>query len=105
MTGPLDIGGAEVSRASLDIKADDYRFLERLAAYRNAMATAQGKKLKPQWTKKSLAESFVSAQCDGSRQQLMEMFAAVGELPDASDAKAMAAYAARVLAWDKKTNK
>lgn len=105
VSGPLDLGNSEVQRASLDVRASDYAFLERYAAYRNALAEAQGKKLKPQWTKKALAESFIAAQCDGAKHQLAEMFAACGELPDASDKKAMAAYAARVLAWDKKHNK
>ncbi len=103
VTGPLDIGEA-VTRASLDLNASDYAFLERYAAYRNALATAQGKKLKPQWSKKALAESFVSAQCDGTRHQLAEMFTACGEFPDASDEKAMAKYCAAVIAWDKKHN-
>lgn len=105
VSGPLDLGEAEVKRASLDVRADDYRFLERYAAYRNALAVAQDKKLRQQWSKKSMAESFIAAQCDAARHQLKDMFAAVGEFPDAADEKAMAKYAEAVVAWDKKHNK
>lgn len=105
MTGPLDLGEAEVKRASLDIGAADYVLLERYSAYRNALAMAQGKKLKQQWSKKSLAEAFLADQCTAVRSQLAEMFAAVGDLPDAADEKAMAKYAEAVIAWDKKHNK
>ncbi len=105
VSGPLDLGEAEVKRVSLDVRADDDGFLERYAAYRNALAVAQGKKLRQQWSRKSMAESFIAAQCDGARHQLREMFAAVGDFPQASDEKAMAKYAEAVIAWDKKTNK
>ena len=105
VSGPLDLGEAEVKRASLDVRAEDYGFLERYAAYRNALAVAQEKKLRQQWSKKSMAESFIAAQCDAARHQLREMFAAVGEFPDAADEDAMAKYAKAVVAWDKKHNK
>lgn len=105
VSGPLDLGEAEVRRASLDMRADDYKFLERYAAYRNALALAQAKKLRQQWSTKALAESFIAVQCDAARHQLKEMFAAVGDFPDASDEKAMAKYAEAVVAWDKKHNK
>ncbi len=87
---------------SLAVRVVDIEFLERYAAYRNELAAAQKKQIKQRWSKKSLAESFLAAQCDGARQQLRDMFAAVGEFPDAADEKAMAAYVARVIAWDKK---
>ncbi len=105
VSGPLDLGDEEVKRASLDMRADDYGFLERYAAYRNALAVAQGKKLRQQWSRKSMAESFIAIQCDAARYQLREMLAAVGDLPEASDEKAMAKYAEAVIAWDKKHNK
>jgi hypothetical protein len=95
---------------SLAAREKDLDFLERYASYRNLLAAAQGKRLRQQWSKKSMAESFLAVQCDSARQQLMEMFEAVGEFPvatgvKAADEKAMAAYVARVLAWDKKASK
>jgi hypothetical protein len=110
VSGPLDLGEAEVKRASFDVRSEDNDFLERYAAYRNALATAQGKKLRQQWSKKSMGESFIAVQCDAARHQLGDMFKAVGPFPEltgdaAKDAAAMAKYAKAVIAWDEKHNK
>ena len=76
-----DIGDAAVKRTTIDVTEGDSEFLERYASYRNALAVVQDKKLKMQWSKKSLVESFVSTQCDAARSQLAEMFRACGQLP------------------------
>jgi hypothetical protein len=95
---------------SLAAREKDLDFLERYASYRNFLAVEQGKKLRQQWSKKSMAESFLAAQCDVARSQLKDMFEAVGEFPaitgnKTADEKAMTAYVERVIAWDKKANK
>ncbi len=105
VTGPLDLGDQEVKMTSLAVKVTDLDFTERYAAYRNELAKQQKKQIKQQWSKKSQLEAFLSSQCDGTRHQLREMFAELGELPDANDPKAVSAYVARVIAWDKKHNK
>jgi hypothetical protein len=113
VVNPLDYGEERaVERLTLDVPADDADLMERFAAYRNALAAVQGKTMRKKWTRKSLAESMLSAQCDSLREQLGEMFGAVGDLPappDGPDDKAafeaMEKYARRVLAWDKKLPK
>jgi hypothetical protein len=110
---PLDFGEEKViERLSLDVASTDSELLERFAAYRNALAAVQDKTLRRKWTRKSLAESMLAGQCDALRQQLADMFAAVGDLPrapngpeDKGAAEAMEKYARRVLAWDKKLPK
>lgn len=104
MGDSVEIGEDEpVERLQLDVRVSDDAFLSRFAAYRNALAKAQDKKLKRRWSRKSLAESLLAIQCDALRAQLEEMFQALGELPDAKDIEAMDRYAKRVVAWDKKT--
>lgn len=93
------------ARISLDVRASDYVLLDQIAAYRNALARAQNKKLRKQWTRKSMAESMLAIQCDALRVQLAEMKEALGSLPDGKDDTAMEKYARRVLAWDKKQSK
>lgn len=107
VTGPLDLGDAEVKRVTLEIEEGTHNFLRRYAAYRNALASAQDKRLRQTWSAKSMAESFVRAQSDAAHQQLREMFAALGEFPEitgnkTTDDKAMEKYAAAVLAWSAK---
>lgn len=105
VSGPVDMDdGQEVERLSLDIRAEDFEFLTRLAAYRNALAALQDKRLKRKWTRKSLAESMLAAQCDAMRHQIAEMIAACGEIPAADDREAMEKYARKVIAWDKRNS-
>lgn len=105
VSGPSDIDETqEVERLSLDVVVRDFAFLTRMAAYRNALAAAQGKRLKKKWSRKSLAESFISMQCDSMREQMREMFEACGEMPDADDTEAMERYVRKVLAWDKRSS-
>lgn len=103
---PTDIDATELSeRLSLDITLSEIDFLERFSAYRNALAELQGKKLKRKWSRKSMAESFVSAQVDSMRHQMGAMIDACGPLPDAKDAKALKKYVEAVLAWTAKQSK
>ena len=102
VASPLDIEGEEVERISLDLRAKDVDFAGRFAAYRNAMAEAQGKRLKRKWTRKSVVEASIAQSFDAMRAQIAAMLADVGPLPDAEDAEAMARYVRKVLAWDKR---
>lgn len=104
MSDPIELQDAlsETDRFTLDVPATDASFLERFAAYRNALARAQGKRLRRQWSRKGMAESLLAAQVDGMRQQMAEMLKDLGDLPAADDKDALEAYAKRVIAWDKK---
>ncbi len=108
VANPFEISDGEpVERLSLDVRASDVAFLVRFAAYRNALARAQGKKIKRQWSRKSLMESLLSIQVDGLRQQLRGLFDALGEIPehDTKDSGPMDAYAKRAAAWFDKQSK
>ncbi len=103
---PVDIGGGEaVERMTLDVRVADAEFLGQLAEYRNAIAAAKGVKLKRKWTRKSVAESFLAAQCDVMREQMKKLLATLGPLPSADEEDAMSRYAKRVVALDSKNNK
>lgn len=105
VSDPTDISEDEsVERLSLDIGAADFDLLERFAAYRNALASAQQKKLKRKWSRKSVAESLLAAQVAALRQQIAQMVADLGPIPsaDPKHRDEMEKYARRVLAWDKK---
>jgi hypothetical protein len=105
VAGPTDMDERqEVERITLDIRAEDFDFLARVAAYRNALATLQGKRLKRKWTRKAMAEAFIAAQCDAMHQQLADMIAACGPLPEPEDTDAVEKYARKVLSWDKKNS-
>lgn len=97
--------GTPVERLQLDIAVEDSEFLFRLARYRNALARAQGTRLKKQNSRKSVGEDFIAIQCQAEREALRAMFDACGPLPDGNDRKAMDAYAKRVVAWDEKRAK
>lgn len=100
---PFDIDDEEAGRRlSVDIRPADYDLLAQFAAYRNALAAVQGKRLRKLWSRKSMAESMLAIQCDALRHQLREMLTAVGPLPAADDPDEMRRYAKRVSAWDKK---
>lgn len=88
-------------RFTLDIPRDDLEFLERFAAFRNVRARVGGLKLERQWSRKSLAESFLRAQLDIARSQLAGMVEACGEMPPKKDRAAMERYAKKVIAWSK----
>jgi hypothetical protein len=105
LAGPTDIPDEFVERLSLDISVRDFDFIERLAAYRNALAVAQGIKLKRKWSRKSQGESLVAIQCDAMRQQLADMIAECGDIPPADDREGMEKYARKVVAWSKKQEK
>lgn len=91
-------------RLSLDLPAHTAKFLERFAAYRNALNVAQGKKVK-KWTRKSAGEAFVETQVTQVVASMAQAFEEHGELPDAADEKAMLAYAKAVLASADKPSK
>jgi poly(A) polymerase Pap1 len=100
---PIDIGpDEEAERVALDFDMSTADFFSRFAAYRNAIAAAQGKTLKRKWTRKSLMESTINTERARLEAQLEEMVRAVGPIPNAKDAEAMERYARRVLAWDRK---
>jgi hypothetical protein len=89
-------------RLTLDLFEPDVDFMADQAAYRNALARAERRKLDPWWTRKSIIEAFISAQCDAMRVQLKEMVAELGPIPRAKDKRAMDRYVQRVLEWRKK---
>lgn len=96
---------------NLQLKAADSLFLAQIAAYRNALATAQGLRFERNWSRKSLAEAFITAACKELRKEMMPILKACGQLPEidldeaksasekARFRKAMGAYAKRVLEW------
>lgn len=88
-----------VVRVGVDIPSADADFLQAYAAYRNAIAKAQGATLRRLWTRKTLIESLLAAMLDQHREQLRQMIDACGPLPDPKDDEAMKRYAAKVLAW------
>lgn len=107
MTGPLDLGDSEVKVTSLAVKVSDAEFADRHAAYRNELARQQGKKLDRQWSKKSQLEAYLANCAAAARDSLKVMLEEVGPFPRATgdskaDEKAMRAYVANVIAWDKK---
>lgn len=103
--GPTDFDDNETAfeRLSLDLPESDVTLLEQFAAYRNALAAAQGKKLRKRWTRKSVAEHFLKIQCEGLRHQLDEMTRELGPLPEVTkDLTPFDEYAARALEWMKR---
>lgn len=89
-------------RLTLDLPEPDVDFMADYAAYRNALARAQNIPLEEWWTRKSIIEAYISAQCDASRQQLADMVSELGPIPSAKDKKAMERYVRRVLERRKK---
>lgn len=96
----------DTRRLSLDIRAKDYAWFEQVAAFRNALAAAQNKKLRRQKSRKSEAERALAAHADFQREQFRELIEACGPIPniDPKHPDEMEKYARRVLAWEKKTN-
>jgi hypothetical protein len=111
---PADTDDTEMTeRLSLDVPVRVVDFIERYSAYRNALAKVQAKaqgapktrKLGRQWSRKSMAESFIATQYNAMQQQLSDLISACGEIPDADDERALEAYAAKVVAWTAKQKK
>lgn len=103
VTPPDDDDNGEVKRFSVDVPIKDAGFLERLADYRNAMAAAQNKRLKRQWTMKSVAESFITAGTATNRQALKELLDELGDLPEGKEA--MAEYVKKAIRREGKFSK
>jgi hypothetical protein len=57
-------------RLSLDVTASAADLLEKYADLRNRRAAAQGKRLRRQWTRKSIAELLLAAQIELLKQQM-----------------------------------
>jgi hypothetical protein len=107
---PRDLGDEEVTRLLLDVPTSELRLIEQIATFRNALAAVQKKKLKRQWSRKSLAEHFISDQLLVAAQQYQQMFEEVGPFPEISgtaDEKraVMEEYAKLVIAWTEKLAK
>lgn len=101
---PDNIGdGAEgtVIPITVHLSTDDAEFLERYAAHRNHLADAREERLKARWSRKSMAESLLTAQVKAIRAQLATMMSELGELPPKKAAGA-AKYAERANEWAKK---
>lgn len=92
--------GAEgtVVPITVHLSTDDAEFLERYAAYRNNLADTRGDRLKARWSRKSMAESFLTAQVRAIRRQLDQMLNDLGDLPPKKSAEA-AKYAKRAAEW------
>lgn len=98
-------------RIALDFREEDVVLLQQIAAFRNELARAQGLRFERNWSRKSLAQSIISAACAEFRTELAPMFDACGAFPDvdvaeagkrkerASLRKEMADYAKKVLTW------
>lgn len=107
VTNPWDIeeSDKEIERLSLDVPLRDARLIEQFAAYRNKLASVQGKRLKKTWSRKSMAEQALAIQCDEIRTQLKAMTDELGPLPEPKDDAALEKYARRVVAWNAKHDK
>jgi hypothetical protein len=106
MVGPPEISAEEeTERITVEVSVADADFISRYAALRNALAEAEDRRLRKKWTRKMMAESMLAAQCDAARQQMQDMFKALGDLPDAEDKAACLTYAKKALAWAKKNIK
>jgi folate-dependent tRNA-U54 methylase TrmFO/GidA len=103
---PVDIGrGQVVEKIQVFIPLDELEFLRQFALYRNTLARLTKQTLKQAWSRKSMAEHFISLGVQSHMAQLAAMFDACGPLPTSEDREAMEAYVRRVLAWDKKSSK
>ena len=101
---PLAQQEKEAERFSVDLPVADAKFLERYAAYRNALNAAQSRNVK-KWNRKSAAEAFIAAQISLVAKEMAAVFSEHGELPYATDEKAVMAYAKAVLAAADKSSK
>jgi hypothetical protein len=101
----IDMTGQAVDRLSLDIPLEDALFLERYAEYRNAVAVERKLRLRKKASRKSVAEEFLITQVRVMREEFAEIFKELGEFPSADDPEAMARYARKVVAWDKRSQK
>ena len=96
MVDPLERAEEVTVRIALDISPSDLEFLERFAGYRNVMNELQARTIRTKWSRKSAAEAFIAAHVRQVREQMQDVFDALGELPE--DEKALREYAEKVLA-------
>lgn len=88
----------EDDRVALDVPVSDLSFMESYATHRNKVAKALGRK--PKWTRKSVAEAFLSAHARAMRVVQERLTEEVGEPP--SDPKRLADWARRVEEWERR---
>ena len=94
MLPPPDIlGDDEIIRFVVEISLLDGVLLERYAAFKNAIAAVEGRRLKRKQTRKCVAEWYLQQACIALREQLAGMTRQLGDLPDANDAAAVTEYA------------
>lgn len=99
---PLEQEEETTDRLSLDLPVSMVQFLERYAAYRNALNGLQKRAVK-KWTRKSAAEAFLTSQFQQVMENMAGSFEAHGPLPEDQDE--MLAYARAVLAASEKSSK
>lgn len=94
-------GGPEgvVVPITVHLSVADADFLERFAAFRNALTDARGEMLKARLSRKSMAESLLTAQVAAMRRQVAEMEAELGPLPPKKPKDVAAKYGKRAKAW------
>ena len=97
---PLEQEEETTDRLSLDLPVSMVQFLERYAAYRNALNGLQKRAVK-KWTRKSAAEAFLTSQYQQVLENMGASFDAHGPLPEDQDE--MLAYARSVLAAAEKS--
>ena len=102
---PLAQAEEPTERLSLDLSLGDMQFIERYAAYRNAMNDLQDRTIRQRWSRKSAAEALFVAQLRQLRVTMSEVFEDLGEFPPAEDKDAMRTYAEKVLARTEKQPK
>lgn len=98
----FDLPEREVIAMTVHVDPADWEILDSFAAYRNARAKAAGKTLDRLWSRKSMAEHFLSIQCAGLREQLRRTADELGPLPHADDKDAVLEYATRALELERK---
>lgn len=98
MVDPLQRAEEETKRLAIDLSPEVVSFLERYAAYRNAMNEVSKRSVRQQWSRKSAGEALLTTMVAQVRASMADVFAELGEIPDAEDQKALEAYALKVLA-------
>jgi hypothetical protein len=103
MVDPLEHAEERTERIALDLSPSDLEFVARWAAYRNVMNDLQGRTIRQKWSRKSAGEALFAAQVKQLREQMAELFADLGDLPE--NDKDLRAYAEKVLARADKSPK
>lgn len=112
----LEEAQGETITVSVDVEVRHAGLFDRQSAvenavldHANAVAKERGEpqvKAKVKWSRKEMASTFLRAQGNDFEQRLQEQIKACGPLPAPDDAKAVAAYAAKVYDWrNKKLNR